>query len=295
MAHVAFDLDRTLGFFEIVGPLAYLWSKDFLTNPEQASVNNPLLSSQKLEVSLRRARETFARSLLAEPDLLYTVLRPNIDAMILPLLKQKSRVKSIIIYSNTGISYTVELAKFLIETKYKSRGLFSLTADHWHPLRKDDYVDILTEPKKTIGTLQKLFKRSTMNQREVPLQNILFVDDRSPKHELKAQEAGGLTYLIPTGFVPKISNKQKDNILFLAIASLEKHGLLKSEEYLDSGFCHRIIPYSHTRRIHIHGFIELIDFIRISMHSANDTPTDWKIDTQIIRDKINGFLENIKQ
>lgn len=296
MAYVAFDLDRTLGFFECVAPLGFLWSKDFLENPEQGKHNGAVNISSKLETALRRVRETFARLLLADPTILYTVLRPNLDTLILPLLKAKKEgnLKSVIIYSNTGVSYTVELARFLIESHYKSFGLFSLVADNWHPLRTGDIVGPFEEKKKTIGTLQKLFKRSTHSRDEIPLSKILFVDDREPKHELEAQIEDGLTYIQPVAFAPSITEKQKHHIVFLALYALEKHGIFRSREYLQSGFCYRNIPYDYTKKYAIRGFTELVDYILYAMEDVNPVPTDWRRDTAAIERRMTAFLQQAK-
>lgn len=292
MAHVAFDLDRTLGFFECVSPLAFLWSKDFLRNPEQKRLNIPLKISRKLEVGLSRAKDTFAKWLLAEPSLLKTVLRPDLDELIKPLLKSKKFVTAII-YSNTGISYSVELAKNLIETQYKARGFFSLTADHWHPLRSEDHEKKFEEPKKKMITLQKLFSRTTYSQRDVPYKNILFVDDRVPKHDLQSCEPKGLVYMNLMPYVPTISDKQKDNLLFLAVAALDKHGLLRSQEYLESPFCNRLIPYDNTKSFPINGFQELLAFVKATMNRINDPPTRWRLGTPYIKKTMADYLENI--
>jgi hypothetical protein len=292
MAHVAFDLDRTLGFFEHISPLAFFWSKDFLTNPEQKRINTPLKISRKLEVALTRARETFAKWLLAEPSLLNTILRPDLDELIKPLLKSKKFVTAII-YSNTGIPYSVELAKSLIEAKYKCRGFFALTADNWHPLRTEDHEKKFEEPKKKMVTLQKLFSRATYSQRDVPYKNILFVDDRVPKHDLESCEPKGLVYMNLMPYVPNLSDKQKDNILFLAVAALDKHGLLRSKEYLESGFCNRRIPYDHTKSFPISGFQELLGFVKAHIQGINDTPTRWRLGTSYIKETMADYLENI--
>lgn len=288
MAYVAFDLDRTLGFFEVISPLAFLWSIEFLSNPEQRK-NNSLKISHKLEFQLAKARETFARSLLGDTELLYKVLRPDLKDLIEPLLQSK-KFKTAIIYSNTGISYSVELGKFLIEKVFRKPNFFSLTADHWHPLRHADRTK--GEPKKTIGTLQKLFRRATHSPNDVPIENILFVDDRTPKHELADQEKDGLTYFHIPPYVPSITDKQRDKILFLAVNALDRHGLLKSTEYLDSGFCYRNIPYDYTKYHPIRGFRNLLSFVKASMY-VKKTPTDWRGPVKKTMKEYLEGLENI--
>ena len=86
MAYVAFDLDATLGFFELTNPFAHFWSPNYLENPEQSAVNKRLDISPRLKAKLARVRTTFANSLLRNPHLLDIVLRPNLDAILTQLL-----------------------------------------------------------------------------------------------------------------------------------------------------------------------------------------------------------------
>jgi len=296
MAYVAFDLDNTLGFFGLTNKLGNLWSKEAISNPEQSA--RPIKISRKLEIKLSRAREFFAKSLLKDKNILFTVLRPNLDAMILPLLeaKRKRKLNSVIIYSNTGSDYSMELAKYLIEEHYKCRGFFDLMANHWHPLRTHDHRDAqpgeYVEPLKTIETLQKLFKRASYGK-AAPLTNILFVDDRDPKHELQKQEPEGLTYLVPTRFTPTITPSQRRYILFLAMYALNEQGLLSSEEYLTSPFCNRRIIYDFTKHVQISGLDDLLDYVRGQMETEESPDRPWRRDTEHITTVIKGLLENI--
>jgi hypothetical protein len=301
MAHVAFDLDNTLGFFEITNKLAFLWSASFLDNPEHSVVNKPLNISTSLHSQLKRARQLFAEKLLKDPAILATVIRPNVDALILPLLeaKKKGKLSAIIIYSNTGVSYSLELAKLLLEKKYDT-SIFSLLADHWHPLRTADHKDHrpghYVEPYKTIQTLQLLFKAAvnTKDTRPIPYQNILFVDDRMPKHTLHEQEPEGLTYLVPTHFVPKVTKEQKEYILFLAWMSLEEAGVLRNPEYFRSGFCTRNIPYEITKVHTIRGFPDLLQYVSQSIEHVKGSVRAWIPDTATLKVKVTRFLKNVK-
>ena len=301
MACVAFDLDNTLGFFEVTNALAYLWSPQFLENPEQSRKNGPLKLSRSLDTKLREARLSFAHSLLRDKAILSTILRPNLDAMIVPLLqaKRQRRLKTVIMYSNTGVSYSTELAKTLIETMYKSPALFSLIADHWHPLRRADHPNHrpgqYVEPRKTIETLQLLFKRASHSSNDIPLQNILFVDDRTPKHALQQQEPAGLTYLVPSHFVPVITAEQKDYILFLALTALQQHGILSNREYMESGFCFRDIPYEMTNHHSIRGFPDLLDYVSSVMDRVHGSVSPWTPDTQAISRQVQEFLEQVRK
>lgn len=297
MAYVAFDLDNTLGFFGITNKLGDLWTTQHIITPEQQNTNARI--SKRLEIKLARARETFAKLLLKDKNILYTVLRPNLDALIKPLLdaKHARKLKTVIIYSNTGSDYSLELAKYLIETHYKCRGFFSLMANHWHPLRGLDHVGSVqgryTEPLKTIETLQRLFKRATHSQNTVPLSKILFVDDRLVKHDLEKQEPEGLTYLVPTRFVPPANDRQRQHILLLALYALNEQGLLTSNEYLDSPFCNRDIMYDYTHSTKIRGFNDLLDYVKLKIYQEERPQNKWRSDTPQILSRMNKFLHQV--
>ena len=298
MAYVAFDLDNTLGFFELTNPLAFLWSPDFLENPEQSAVNHRLDISSKHNAKLKKARATFANSLLNDSDLLSLVIRPNIDAIILPLLKKKKKLKTAIIYSNTGVTYSMELAKYLIEKKFKAPEFISLMADHWHPLRVADRPRYVPEgryvqPEKTIKTLQLLFRTALGTKTVPPVNKIMFVDDRDPKHKLEAQEEDGLTYVVPTAFFPKFTDYQKRAIMFLALEALDREGLLSDEEYLSSGFCNRIIPYDYTKRHPVRGFPALFNYVWDQVMEVKSEYNTWEPDTISLQGRVEQYLENI--
>jgi hypothetical protein len=299
MAYIAFDLDNTLGFFELTNPLAFLWSPDFLENPEQSAPNARLELSAKLHAKLKRARQTFANNLIADPELLNLVLRPNLDVVFPPLLHAKKRgiLKAVIIYSNTGVTYSMELAKHLIEKKYKSPGLISLMADHWHPLRVADRPRYVPEgryvqPEKTIKTLQLLFRTATGQKSQVDVGKIMFMDDRDPKHKLQEQEGEGLTYIIPSAFHPRITDYHKRAILFLALEALDKCGLLSDEAYLSSGFCHRNIPYDYVKRHRVDGFPELFAYVWERIEKVESGK--WAPDTIQLESKMYEYLEKVQ-
>jgi len=299
MAYVAFDLDCTLGFFEITNALAHLWSPEFLQNPEQGAPNSTLRISGKLASKLKRARYNFASALLESPELLDTIIRPNLGVIMKQLLaaKRARKLQTVIIYSNTGVSYSVELAKTLIERLYGVHGFFSLLADHWHPLRGDDHIHeregVYIEPLKTISTLQKLFKSATKSAKDIPLRKILFVDDRQPKHQLADQEKYGLTYVVPDRFVPKVTQLQKKAILLMAIDALDGVGLLNDQEYLNSGFCHRKIPYDFVLVYNIHGFPDLFTYVWDQILRVKGSAKKWVPDSMVLSRQITKFLEQV--
>jgi len=297
MAYVAFDLDNTLGFFELTNPLAFLWSPDFLENPEQSAINHRLEISTSLNNKLKKARTTFANSLLEDSSILSLIIRPNIDAIITPLLK-KNNLKTMIIYSNTGVTYSMELAKYLIEKKFKKPNMISLMADHWHPLRVADRPRYVPEgryvqPEKTIKTLQLLFRTALGIKTIPPITKILFVDDRNPKHKLEQEEKNGLTYIVPTAFFPKFTEYQKRHILFIALEALDREGVLSDTEYLNSGFCNRTIPYSHVKKYFVKGFPSLYKYVWDTVMELKPPNNPWIPDTITLQTQTKIFLHNI--
>ncbi len=298
-AHVAFDLDSTLGFFEITNPLSHFWSPEFVGNPEQIAPNEgPLDISPRLAKKLKRARQIFATRLAQNKELLRLVLRPNLDAMFLPLLKARRNKKlaTVILYSNTGVTPSTELAKLLIEQRYKAPGLIALAADHWHPLRVADRFPLpkntYMEPLKTMETLQKLFSAATGRRGPVPFEHILFVDDRFPKHDLQRDEPRGLTYVVPTPFIPRLTKERKKAILMLAMECMDHVGLLRDHEYLESRFCNRFIPYDFTKRHTIRGFPDLFQYVWTEMSGVVGARS-WSDDTAYLEREVTEFLRRI--
>lgn len=306
MAYVAFDLDNTLGFFEYTNPLAFFWSPEMLTNPEQARVNRGARFSPRLLGKLAAAREAFLEGLAANRPLLFKILRPNLDTLIRPLLRLRDKgvLASVIFYSNSGVTPSLQLAKDLIERHYKAPGLIEVLADHWHPLRTEDRrspgnqkspVRQYIEPQKTVGTLKKLFrstgaggsKRSTT----IPSDQILFVDDRQPKHMIESEEVNGLTYLVPTPYTFKLQPKDAKALLELAFAAMDSAGLLKDQEYLASAFCHRKIPYDFIHTHKITGFESLVGHI-IGLIEGVQVPAEpWVKDTQELSRAMQAYTK----
>jgi hypothetical protein len=77
------------------------------------------------------------------------------------------------------------------------------------------------------------------------------------------------------------------------VAALDRHGLLKSSEYLESGFCHRDVPYDYTKHHPIRGFRELINFVKMSIFHVDAEPTRWREEVSYIRKTMQEYLENI--
>ena len=274
---VAFDLDNTLGCFEIVGPLAYFMSPEFLENPEER-VGNPLRISKALRLKLANVRKSFAINLLKRPDLLHTVLRPNLDSMILPVIKHKATT---IIYSNTWNVFSAQLAKDLIERAYKIP-IFSLVADVFHPLRAPETKSLMN-PDKTFPVLERLLRAAAKRQAPIHPEMITFVDDREPMHPIANTK---VNYIKPTPYIPKVSKKVRQEILQIALDAMDIAGLLSNPEYLDSAFCYRKIKNTVLR-----GFPDLFSFVWKEMQGTHYKPVAWRNDTFMIEDEMRRFFE----
>jgi len=297
MTYVAFDLDNTLGYFETVGPLAYFFSPEFLSNVEER-VGNRLQLSSALIAKLADVRKNFALSLLKHPELLKKVLRPNIDVLIKPILKAKrSKPVTVIIYSNTGNSFSTHLAKALIETKFKCPGLFSLIADVFHPLRAPETTPAtpgengFLNPEKTVPVLMRLLQEGARRQtrgfqRYAPIhpESVAFVDDRTPIHRIAEAVPHGLTYIKPSPFAPKQTTQRRD-ILALALEAMDGAGLLSNDEYLASGICHRRIGNKVIR-----GFPDLFSYVWEAMNESHIRPRTWVDDTFTLESQMRGFF-----
>jgi hypothetical protein len=304
LAGAAFDLDNTLGWFGLTNPLAYLWSPEQLTNPEQARVNAPLSLSPLLLKKLAKARTVFVRLLVEREDLLFLVLRPNLRVLLEPLIRawRRGALDYVVVYSNTPTSYSVELAIALIERYFKVPGLFSYSADHWNELRDADRPDEpgvgplnYVEPFKTLPTLQRLFQAAGARA-EIPTERILFVDDRQPRHTLDAFVPDGLTYIQPTSYEGRATKAAARDMLKLAMAALDSQGLLKDPQYLYSPFCFRNIPHSWTQVHTLHGFPDLWTFVEsaIALDVVDARSPKWKDDTMQLSREVTAYLEKIE-
>ena len=297
MAYIGFDLDNTLGFFETVGPIAYLLSPEFLSNPEEKVGNPPLNMSRQLKNKLAYVRNLFAANLLKSPKLLDKVLRPNLDALIKPILEAKrgGLDVTVVIYSNTGNCFSTHFAKTLIEKKYNCPGLISLVADVFHPLRSPETTPAgpgangFLNPEKTYPVLESLFQSAS--KRRVPIHpgSVAFVDDRTPIHRLAEEVPNGLTYIKPEAFVPKLTARERREIFTLALDAMDRVGLLSNDEYLASGICNRDIVYNGTRTP-IRGFPDIFSYVWSAMNRIYMTPRRWSDDTFQIAPIMRRFV-----
>jgi len=290
MAFVAFDLDNTLGYFDTVAPLAFFMSPEFIQNPEEGPTN-PLVISKRLRTKLAHIRKELAAELLKRPDLLDAVLRPNLDDLIKPILKHGATV---IIYSNTGNTLSTHLAKDMIERKYRCPGLIQLIADVFHPLRKPETTgkrgaDGFRNPQKHFPVLERLLQAASNRHEPIHPDQILFVDDKTPMHPIAEAIPRGLTYIKPTAYAPRVSERQRQGILEIALGLMDRAGLLSDEEYLGSAFCFRRI-HRMEGVVTLRGFPDLFSYVWKTMHKTNHPLSTWKEDTPMIQSEMRRFF-----
>jgi hypothetical protein len=281
-AYIAFDLDNTLGYFDIIAPLAFFWSPEFLSNPDQAKYNAPLRISNGLKGKLKRARDRFASALLRRTDLLEKILRPNLNTLIDPIVSTRylRKVKAVVIYSNTTNYYKMELAKALIEREFKAPGLFSLVADIYHPLRGADHVEErperhYIEPLKTYASLHELLQEAADTSAAIHPHQVAFIDDRKVLHELIKETPAGLLYIQPTSFFAAFSKKERQQIMQMALEAMQQVGLLNDVEYMRSGICNRIVAYEQFPLKKLRGFPDVLSYVWSKMMEVPNPRAPW--------------------
>jgi hypothetical protein len=298
MAYIAFDLDNTLGYFSILSPLAFFWSPESLENHDQEYMNPPLDLSKRLESKLKRARSQFMQSLIKEHHLLQKIIRPNIDSFLDPIVKKRvtKQVKAVVVYSNTTNYYTMEFAKQILERQFKCTGLFSSLVNIYHPIRKGDIVSPpplreYKEPLKTFTTLQGIFQEATRSSTVVHPDQVAFVDDRDPVHNLYKEKVNGLTYIKVTPFFSTFTKKEKKELFQLAFDALQKVGLLNDIEYLQSGMCNRIVSFEQYPVKVLNGFPDLFSYVWSLIEAVPNRKVPWYSDSFSNGRQMTKFLE----
>jgi hypothetical protein len=119
----------------------------------------------------------------------------------------------------------------------------------------------------------------------------MFMDDRHPKHKLEAQEKEGLKYIVPSAFYPQFTERQKKNIIFLALKALDEQGVISDTDYLSSGFCNRVIPYNNGMRHTVSGFVDLFKYVWDRMVDVKCPDDPWVPDTADLESQVDEFLE----
>jgi hypothetical protein len=290
MSLIAFDLDNTLGFFFHVGIWSDFFSVDTIENSFNREINPGLRLSTRLKVKLREAEALYIKKILASPRILKTVLRPNLDEMIRPLIKHKKDIRAVVIYSNTWNSFTPHIGKALIESIYKCPGLFDCVVDAAHPIRRHDWKRVEDgQPLKTFKVLKEIFSSLCHVKGSIEPEDILFVDEREEKHDLEKEP--GLTYLKPTVFDPKLTSPERREIYKMGLDVLEETDLLDDEEYLGSPvfFCRK---YSSTKKtVQVKGIEQLLKMVGKRLLSEGLTGVRFKDDSKELRECMRDFLK----
>jgi hypothetical protein len=287
MALVAFDLDNTLGFFYHIAPVGHLFSLDLLDNSETRGLNPNFQIPPRVRAAMARAEERFVEKILERQHLMRIILRPNLDAMLRPILHAKhlGRVRSVCIYSNAANPFSLTLAKKLIERIYRAPNLFCALVDATHRVRATDLKTIKHgEPIKTFTTIKAIFKRLCKYPLTIQPSDVIFVDERRPKHAVSAMEPEGLIYIQPNEYMPAVPRGHKGEILKLALECLIHEGLMTDEEYLNSSVFHCLKRKYINQRIRAIGnFHDLLEFIGEEMASADEVAKPFQNDTKALR------------
>jgi len=298
MSLVAFDLDNTLGFFDVVGPWGEFFSVDLLENSVNTLKNPGQIFSPTLKRRLRKVEAAVLKAIRGNPEILEMIIRPNLDALLLPIIqaKRKGKVTAVCIYSNTPNTYSMYLAKALIEDIYEYPGFFDCMVDATQELRADDWKRKekgSSEPLKTLSTLRCIFKDLCGIKGTIRPDQVLFVDERLKKHALEIEEARGLTYLKPTVYSPPVSKALKEKCFETILLAIDGTGLFEDKEYLESGILN-CVKYDLLSKstVKIEDIFELLKYVEDMAEHPWVAPTEFKDDSKAIRQTVLKFLAN---
>lgn len=288
MALVAFDLDNTLAFCEHLVPFGEFLSVATLNNTCSQRMNGPLKISRRLAYCMARAEQRFIAAVAERQHLVNTILRPNLDALMRPILaaRRAGKVRAVAIYSNSPSSFCLHLVATLIEMRYQAPGLFCDLVDAGDPIRKPDYERLVRgEPLKTYKVARAIFKRCGAQTPFGP-QNMVFVDERPTRHAIEAQVADGLTYIQPTVYAPAVPAAQKKELFTLLVETLAAEELLTDTEYLESPVFHCLKNFWDTKRWRaIANFSDLMEFAAESLDAVGPG-APFTDDTKALRQQL---------
>ena len=296
MALIAFDLDNTLGYFSHVGVWADFFSLENLENPFNLTPNPKFKLTSELREKLRAAEKLYVKKILENEEIVKSILRPNLDAMILPLItaKKEGRVRAICIYSNTWNTFTPGLGKALIETLYNCENLFDCVVDASHPIRTPDWSNRLQGNQiKTFHVLKAIFKQLCGVKGSIKESDILFVDERLVKHTIANSESKGLIYLKPSEYLPKLPMSLLKKVFNIGIEVLEESGLFKDTEYLESDVFHCIKfgPWDKINTyIPLQNIFELIQIAEENLRASALVGHEFVDDTEEITECMEKFF-----
>lgn len=282
-AFVAFDLDNTLGSFDLVGPWSGVFSVEALENERHNSSLTPALKRR-----LREAESLFIDKIKANRQMMNQMFRPNLDALIMPLVKAKQtgKIRAVCMYSNTFQTVSMYFAKRIIEERYACPGFFDCLVDSTHPIRKYDWDQNkggTVQPLKTFHGLKKIFKILCGVKDAIQPENVLFVDDRTVKHHLEAEETNGLTYLQVNSYVPEFSEDLRKLAYLMGLQVLLETNLVDYEPFLSSNIFSEGDVFTHLK------------IVETDSLTPFQPPQPFKNDTPHIRKTVLAFLKKIER
>ena len=282
-AYVAFDLDNTLGSFDLIGPWSRVFSIETLENETHKSSLTPALKRR-----LRAAETLFIEKIKANMEMIHLIFRPNLDALIRPLIKAKQagKIRAVCIYSNTFETFSMYFAKRIIEERYACPGFFDCLVDSTHPIRKYDWGQNGTntlQPLKTFHGLKKIFKTLCGVKEAIEPENVLFVDDRRVKHHLEQEEKNGLIYLQVSSYVPEFNEDLRKRAYLMGLQVLLETNLVDYKPFLSSDIFYENGPFS------------LLKAVEEATLTPFQPPSPFKSDTGQIRRTVLAFLSKNSQ
>jgi hypothetical protein len=317
MKCVVYDLDLTLAF-PVFLPLEQLFG--YANRFTGLEIDDP-----SLERALAQAEENFLKEVLTNKPVMRAFLRPNLYNYLYPVwaAKRAGIVDRVCIYSNTWSPFCVNFTKKVIERALSLPGLFDEAVDATDPIRDRDWKEKrfprglkagapVPTQYKTMHTIYRLIHETDANFNE-----ILFVDDLVHPYVT-------CPYYRATPFYPKLTSQIVASIINMAIAALEKEGLLtffkhafnhnieasreqmeavrepkyrKSIRYILSGVFDTdiIVPDEKIHWIPVKSIADLFKFIRVSYkkmmeESAPRANADPKSDTNPYLNMLFPFL-----
>jgi hypothetical protein len=189
--------------------------------------------------------------------------------------------------SNTWNTFSMRLAKELIETLYQCPGLFCTLVDATHSIRIPDWKRVEHgEPVKTYRGLRAIFQKLCGVRHSIRQSDIIFIDERVHPHDVKREVQHGLTYIQPSEYSPVFSNRIRQEIRRVGYLALEQEGLLRNPAFLASDLCFCIkIAYDLTLTP-IASAVDLLAYIETAIHRENTVGVPFKDDTLTLRRKL---------
>lgn len=294
MALVAYDLDNTLGYFGHISPWGDVFSLDTLENSFNKMLNPHFHLSRSLRTKLQSVEKRFLYSILNDPKIVRSILRPNLESLILPILhaKRQGIVRAVCIYSNTWSTYAVHLGKELIEAVFECPGFFDCVVDASDPIRRGEYKKVAEREAcdKTFKVLRSIFRERCGVESTIRQSDILFVDERRVKHVIQEDEVNGLVYLRPTVYAPFISDKVKRRVYKLGIRALEEEGLLHNREFLESDVFNVLKFGDNGSYVPVQGIHQLLMGVEVNIREAGLRGIEFQDDSRQSIKVIEYFL-----